>query len=211
VQPPLPSPARTAGPPTGRDGARERGSECPWGGLRSDGPEPVTDKLAGEAAWRCRIDPSEPASPPRSGARQLAPPLLSLGRMPTPLRAGLVLLVLSSPALAQSISLGFAGGGTNLTSIPFHQSSCHRHDSYTVTWTAANLNSSNACGNLQIFVTNAQSCPNGPPNTSGSDGGTADIVIGTVDINTLATGQGTLTAQRRRDMPGLGGDCPPGL
>jgi len=131
--------------------------------------------------------------------------------MPTPLRAGLVLLVLSSPALAQSISLGFAGGGTNLTSIPFNQSSCNGGDSYTVTWTAANLNSSNACGNLQIFVTNAQSCPNGAPNTSGSDGGTADIVIGTVDINTLATGQGTLTAQRRRDMPGLGGDCPPGL
>jgi hypothetical protein len=130
--------------------------------------------------------------------------------MPTPLRAGLVLLVLSSPALAQSVSLGFSGGGSNLTSIPFNQGSCNGNDSYIVTWTSTGLGSGNACGNLQIFVTNSQSCPTGAPNTSGSDGGTADIVIGTVDINTLATGSGTLTSQRRRDMPGLGGNCPDG-
>jgi len=130
--------------------------------------------------------------------------------MPTPLRAGLVLLVLSSPALAQSVSLGFSGGGSNLTQIPFNQASCNGNDSYIVTWTSQNLNSTNACGNLQIFVTNNQSCPSGAPNTSGADGGTQDIVIGTVDINTLATGSGTLTSQRRRDMPGLGGNCPDG-
>jgi hypothetical protein len=79
-----------------------------------------------------------------------------------------------------------------------------------VSWTASNLNSTNACGNLQIFVTNAAGCPSGAPNTSGADGGTADLIIGTIDINTLATGQGTLTSQRRRDMPGLGGSCPDG-
>ena len=130
--------------------------------------------------------------------------------MPTPLRAGLVLLILSSPALAQSVTLGFSGGGSNLTQIPFNQASCSGGDQYTVTWTSQNLNSANACGTLQIFVTNNQSCPSGAPNTSGADGGTQDIVIGTVDINTLATGSGTLTSQKRRDMPGLGGDCPPG-
>ena len=130
--------------------------------------------------------------------------------MPTPLRAGLVLLVLSSPALAQSVSLGFSGGGSNLTQIPFNQASCNGNDSYIVTWTSQNLNSTNACGNLQIFVTNNQSCPNSAPNTSGADGGTADIVIGTVSISTLATGSGTLPAARRRDMPGLGGNCPDG-
>jgi hypothetical protein len=132
--------------------------------------------------------------------------------MPTPLRAGLVLLVLSSPALAQSVSLGFSGGGSALTSIPFNQSSCNGNDSYVVTWTSQNLNSTNACGNLQIFVTNSSSCPNGPPATANVDGGalTPDIVIGTVDINTLSGGSGTLTSQRRRDIPGLGGNCPDG-
>jgi MYXO-CTERM domain-containing protein len=128
--------------------------------------------------------------------------------MPTPLRAGLVLLVLSSPALAQtqSLSLGFAGGGTNLTQIPFNQGSCNAGDQYTVTWAVQGVS---ACGNLQVFVTNSQSCPNGPPNTAGADGGT-DVVIGTVAPADLAPGNGTLTAQRRRDMPGLNGTCPDG-
>lgn len=132
--------------------------------------------------------------------------------MPTPLRAGLVLLVLSSSALAQQVSLNFGGAGTNLTTIPFNQGSCNSNDGYVVTWTSSNLNSTNACGNLQIFVTNSSSCPNGPPATAHVDGGplTPDIVIGTVDISTLATGSGSLTSQRRRDIPGLGGNCPDG-
>ena len=129
--------------------------------------------------------------------------------MPTPLRAGLVLLVLSSPALAQtqSLSLGFTGAGSNLTSLPFNQGSCNAGDQYTVTW---NVSGVSACGNLQIFVTNNLSCPNGPPNTSGADGGTADIVIGSIAPADLAPGSGTLTSQKRRDMPGLGGNCPDG-
>jgi len=126
--------------------------------------------------------------------------------MPTPLRAGLVLLVLSSPALAQSLSLGFSGGGSNLTSIPFNQGSCNAGDQYTVTWTVSGVS---ACGNLQIFVTNSQSCQNGPPGTSGADGGT-DLIIGTVAPANLTAGNGTITAARRRDMPGLGGNCPDG-
>ena len=133
--------------------------------------------------------------------------------MPTPLRAGLVLLVLSSPALAQQISLNFGSGGTSLTSLPFNQASCNNNEQYTVTWTSSGLSSTNACGNVQIFVTNAGSCPVGAPNTSGVDAGTgtADIIIGTIDISTLASGSGSIPAARRRDMPGLGGSCPDGV
>jgi len=108
--------------------------------------------------------------------------------MPTPLRAGLVLLCLSSPALAQQISLNFGSGGANLTTFPFNQSDCNSNVSYTVTWTSSGLGSGNACGNTQIFVTNSQSCPD-TPNTTGADGGTQDVVIGTIDINTIATEQ----------------------
>jgi hypothetical protein len=132
--------------------------------------------------------------------------------MLTPLRAGLVLLVLSSPALAQTVTLNFGSGGTSLTSLPFNQASCNNNDQYVVTWSSSGLSSANACGNLQIFVTNSGSCPNGPPNTTGVDAGTgtADIIIGTVAISTLATGSGTLAAALRRNMPGLGGSCPDG-
>jgi len=129
--------------------------------------------------------------------------------MPTPLRAGLVLLALSSPALAQQVTLGFGGGGANLTSIPFNQGSCNSNNSYIVTWTSSGLSSGNACGNTQIFLTNSQSCPD-TPNTTGADGGSQDLVIGTIDINTIATGSGTIPSQRMRDMPGLGGNCPDG-
>src|SRR5262249_40300315 len=119
----------------GRSGAggghrqcRGDGPAVPRGGRPGD--PAACDKLTRGAVWRCRVDPLGTAASPRAGARQLAPPLLSLGRMPTPLRAGLVLLVLSSPALAQtqSLSLGFAGGGTNLTQIPFNQGSCNAND-----------------------------------------------------------------------------------
>lgn len=130
--------------------------------------------------------------------------------MPTPLRAGLVLLVLSSPALAQQISLNFGSGGANLTTFPFNQSDCNSNVAYTVTWTSSGLGSTNACGNTQIFLTNSQSCPD-TPNTSGADGGTQDIIIGTIDINTIATGSGSIPPQKLRDMPGLGGSCPDGV
>ncbi len=132
--------------------------------------------------------------------------------MRTPLRAGLVLLVVASPALAQSLSLSFGGGGS-VTSFPFNQASCNNNNSYIITWSATGLGSGNACANMQIFVTNAQSCPNSP-NTSGSTdagSGVPDVIIGTVDIATLATGSGTVQAQRLRDMPGLGGNCPDGV
>jgi len=129
--------------------------------------------------------------------------------MPTPLRAGLVLLALASPALAQQISLNFGSGGANLTTFPFNQEDCNSNVSYTVAWTATGLGSGNACSNMQIFVTNSQSCPSAPTVTS-TDGGTADVIIGTVDINTLATGSGSVQPRRLRDMPGLGGSCPDG-
>jgi hypothetical protein len=130
--------------------------------------------------------------------------------MPTPLRAGLVLLVLASPALAQQISLNFGSGGANLTTFPFNQGDCNSGVSYTVTWTSSGLSATNACGNTQIFVTNSQSCPT-TPNTTGADGGTQDVIIGTIDISTIATGSGSIPTQKLRDMPGLGGSCPDGV
>jgi uncharacterized protein (TIGR03382 family) len=131
--------------------------------------------------------------------------------MPTPLRAGLVLLLVSSPALAQQISLAFGSG--NASNFPFNQGSCNNNSSYIITWTASGLGSGTACANMQIFVTNAGSCPNSPNTGGGADAGSgvADVIIQTVDINTLATGSGTVPAQRLRDMPGLGGSCPDGI
>jgi len=129
--------------------------------------------------------------------------------MPTRLRAGLVILVLASPAaLAQTVSLGFSG--TTATSQSVNQGDCNGNSAYRVTWTANSLTSGNVCNVLQIFVTNSTSCPP-EPITSSTDGGTADVIIGTVGINDLATGSGTLDSQRFRDMPGLGGNCPDGV
>ncbi len=128
--------------------------------------------------------------------------------MPTRLRAGLVLLVLASPAVAQTVSLAFSG--TTATTQSVNQGDCNGNTAYRVTWTASNLVSGNVCNNLQIFVTNSTSCPETPA-TSTTDGGTGDIIIGTVGISDLATGTGTLDSQRFRDMPGLGGNCPDGV
>lgn len=159
----------------------------------------------------CRVDLPSIASPRGCGARQLAPPLLSLGRMPTPLRAGLVLLVVASPALAQSISLNFGGfgaGGT-VTSLPFNQQSCLDGNSYIIQWTASGLGG--ACSDMQIFVTSAQGCPPAGPNTLVTDGGTvADVILETVSTSDLQAGSGQIASKRLRDMPSLGGNCPDG-
>ena len=130
--------------------------------------------------------------------------------MPTPLRAGLVLLVPLEPGPGPADQPQLRERGANLTTFPFNQSDCNSNVSYTVTWTSSGLGSTNACGNTQIFVTNSQSCPD-TPNTTGADGGTQDVVIGTIDINTIATGSGSIAAQKVRDMPGLGGTCPDGV
>jgi len=117
--------------------------------------------------------------------------------------------VLASPAaLAQTVSLGFAGG--TLTTDTVNQADCNNNAAYRVTWSASGLGSSNVCNNLQIFVTNSTSCPE-TPTTSTTDGGTGDIILGTVGITDLAAGSGTLDSQQFRDMPALGGNCPDGV
>ena len=132
--------------------------------------------------------------------------------MSTPLRAGLVLLLVSSPALAQQLSLAFNGG--TVTNFPFNQGSCNNNDSYIVTWTASSL--TGACSTMQIFVTTGQSCPDSP-NTSGSsaDGGTGtgtpDVIIATVSQTDLQAGSGTIQAQQLRNIPSLNGSCPDGV
>jgi uncharacterized protein (TIGR03382 family) len=98
-------------------------------------------------------------------------------------------------------------GARTVTTSTVNQGDCNAGVSYRVTWTASSLSSSNVCNNLQIFVTNSLSCPVIPA-TSTTDGGTADIVIGTVSSTDLATGSGLLDAKRFKDMPGLGGNCP---
>ena len=117
--------------------------------------------------------------------------------------------MLASPAaLAQTVSLGFSG--TTATTQSFNQGDCNANHAYRVTWTASNLTSGNVCNVLQIFVTNSLSCPP-EPITSTTDGGTADVIIGTVGISDLSNGSGTLDSQLFRDMPGLGGSCADGV
>jgi uncharacterized protein (TIGR03382 family) len=122
-----------------------------------------------------------------------------------------MLLVLASPALAQTISLnfgGFGGGGT-VTSLPFNQQSCLDGNQYIIQWTASGLGG--ACSDMQIFVTSAQGCPPAGPNTLVTDGGTpADVILETVSTSDLQAGSGSIASKRLRDMPSLGGNCPDG-
>ncbi|HSP19015.1 MAG TPA: MXAN_2561 family MXYO-CTERM-anchored protein, partial [Myxococcaceae bacterium] len=61
------------------------------------------------------------------------------------------------------------------------------------------LNSGNACGSLQLWVTNSQSCGS-QPGTASSDGGT-DLIIGTFSLATQA--QGLANRFLVSDMPGV--------
>jgi hypothetical protein len=117
--------------------------------------------------------------------------------------------LLASPAAqAQTLTLSFAGSGSTITSRAFSQSDCNNNSGVVVTWTVANLGT--VCNNLQIFVTNSGSCPTAPT-TSVSDGGVADVVIGTFSATDLAAGTGNTTNFVIRNMPGLGGACPDGV
>jgi uncharacterized protein (TIGR03382 family) len=129
--------------------------------------------------------------------------------MPPSLRAGLLVLVLTSPAAyAQTITLGFAGSNS-ATTTAINQADCNAGNSVRVTWQVASIGT--ACNNLQIFVTNGSSCPD-TPNVTSTDGGTAtDQIIGTVSISDLVQGSGTLDAFTISSMPGLGGSCPDGV
>lgn len=137
-------------------------------------------------------------APPGAGARQLAPPLLSLGRMPSPHRVGLLAgLLLGAAASAQSITLNFAGSNANVTTLAKGPAGCN--DQVQVQWFTDGLNSGNACTSLQIWVTNSQSCSS-QPGTASSDGGT-DLIIGTFSLATQA--QGLANNFRVADMPGV--------
>jgi len=126
--------------------------------------------------------------------------------MPTPLRAGLVALLLASPAaLAQTLTLSFGGAGSTITSRAFSQSDCNNNSGVVVTWTVASLGT--VCNNLQIFITNGSGCP-ATPDTSGTDGGTADVIIGTFSATDLLNLTGNTNNFVIRNMPGLGGACP---
>lgn len=129
--------------------------------------------------------------------------------MPTPLRAGLVALLLASPAaLAQTLTLSFTGSGSSITSRAFSQGDCNNNAGVVITWTVASLGT--VCNNLQVFITNSGSCPT-TPNTSSTDGGIADVIIGTFSATDLAAGTGNTSNFVIRNMPALGGACPDGL
>jgi hypothetical protein len=120
-----------------------------------------------------------------------------------------VALLLASPAaLAQTLTLSFGGSGSAITSRAFSQSDCNNNAGVTITWTVASLGT--VCNNLQVFITNSGSCPT-TPDTSATDGGTADVVIGTFSATDLASLTGTTNTFVIRNMPGLGGACPDGL
>ena len=79
---------------------------------------------------------------PLAGARQLAPPLLSLGRMPSPHRVALLAgLLLGAAASAQSITLNFAGSSAQVTTLPKGPPGCN--DQVQVLWSTSGLNAAN--------------------------------------------------------------------
>ncbi len=127
--------------------------------------------------------------------------------MPSRLRAGVLVLALASPAaLAQTVTLSFAGS-SSITSNAYSQDQCNAGNAVRVTWTVQNLGT--VCNNLQIFVTNGQSCPT-TPSTSSTDGGTSDVIIGQASSTDLAAGTGTTDNFVIKNMPGLNGACPDG-
>jgi hypothetical protein len=106
------------------------------------------------------------------------------------------------------LTLSFSGSGSAITSRAFSQSDCNNNAGVVITWTVSSLGQ--VCNNLQIFVTNSGSCPT-TPNTTGSDGGTADVIIDTLSASELQAGSGNTSNFLIRNMPALGGACPDGF
>jgi len=118
--------------------------------------------------------------------------------MPLSRRAGLALVLLASTVShAQSITLNFSG--STLTLLQYGPNDC-TNPVPIVQFTASGLSSANVCGSLQLWVTNSAACADAPV-TSSSDGGTADLVIGTFDLTTVSTGNAN--SFRVSDMPGV--------
>ena len=142
-----------------------------------------------------------------SGGDTLAPGLLSLGRMPSPLRGGLAALLLlgSTAARAQtSITLAFPGTPNNLQVFGPNVTGKDCTSKLRVTWTATSLSSNNICNSLQIWVSSSSSCGNSP-GTGATDGGT-DLVLDTQGLTTVFTGVTPDVVVNQ--IPGLvGQDC----
>jgi len=122
--------------------------------------------------------------------------------MPPTLRAGLAAVLLASAvSQAQTITLNFQG--TSATSFAGGPNDCSNQVPI-VQWTSSGLTSANACGSLQVWVTNSASCASSP-GTAGSDGGT-DLIIGTFSLATATSGNSN--SFRFQDLPGLAsGGC----
>jgi hypothetical protein len=127
--------------------------------------------------------------------------------MPFPYRAGLLAgVLLATAASAQTINLNFAGSGSQITTLNRGQAGCN--DQVQVVWTTTGLSSANACGSLQIWVTNSQTCADAPSSGTSADGGVGtDLSIGTFSLASQT--QGTATTFRVSDIPGVagGGGC----
>ncbi|MGZ6034706.1 MAG: MXAN_2561 family MXYO-CTERM-anchored protein, partial [Myxococcaceae bacterium] len=137
-------------------------------------------------------------APPGPRARQLASPLLSLGRMPSPHRVALLAgLLLGAAASAQSITLNFVGSSDQVTTLARGPVGCN--DQVQVHWVTSGLNSGNACTSLELWVTNGQSCAD-HAGTGSTDGGT-DFSIGTFSLATQV--EGIATTFRVSDIPGV--------
>jgi len=127
----------------------------------------------------------------------LAPALLSLGRMPSPLRVALpAALLLGTAASAQQgfITLAFPGGQTAQA---FNQSGCNNQ--VRVNWTVGGTLSP-SCQQFQLWVANGASCGDSP-GTSATDGG-SDLVLDTPNLGTSVTGTVSFFISQ---MPGVAG------
>ena len=96
------------------------------------------------------------------------------------------MLLASAVSHAQTITLNFQG--TSSTTFAGGPSDCGNQVPI-VQWTSSGLSSANACGSLQVWVTNSASCGSSP-GTSASDGGT-DLIIGTLNLATGTSGSST--------------------
>jgi len=106
-------------------------------------------------------------------------------------------LLASAVSHAQTITLNFQG--TSATTFPGGPGDC-TNQVPIVQWTSSGLSGANACGSLQVWVTNSASC--GATPATGSDGGT-DMIIGTFSLATATSGNSN--SFRFSDLPGLSG------
>src|SRR5262249_39243565 len=120
---------RGAGDGRGDRQRRRDRPPLPRGGRAGD--PGTSDKLTRPGKRPCRVAPVDVDVPWAAGGDMLAPALLSLGRMPSPLRVALpaALLLGTAAAAQQTITLSFPGGRTDQA---FNQPGCNNQD--VVNW-----------------------------------------------------------------------------